>query len=136
MADLSKIAAQEAGELVEFLKQRHLQEWDAREEKEKALTKAIIERTQWLRALTMGEMKLEYVTVLDDGRLEYNDPNQAVTTPVEPPPVPSPVETCVEPPPTPPDDPDPEDPPESTNGQVSDEFLKEFATTLEKFDAR
>jgi len=84
------------------------------------LTKAIIQRTQWLRALTMGEMKLEYVTVLDDGRLEYNDPNQAVTTPIEP--VPSPVETCVEPPPTPPDDPDPEDPPESTNGQVSDEF--------------
>jgi len=120
MADLSKIAAQEAGELVAFLTQRHLQELDARVEKEQALTKAIIERTQWLRMLTMGEMKLEYVTVLDDGRLEYNDPNQAVTTPIEP--VPSPVETCVEPPPTPPDDPDPEDPPESTNGQVSDEF--------------
>jgi len=116
MADLSKIAAQEIGEIC----QRHFQEINAHLDKEDALTKAIIQRTQWLRALTMGEMKLEYVTVLDDGRLEYNDPNQAVTTPIEP--VPSPVETCVEPPPTPPDDPDPEDPPESTNGQVSDEF--------------
>jgi len=116
MADLSRYAAQEIGEI----EQRHFQEINAHLDKEDALTKAIIQRTQWLRALTMGEMKLEYVTVLDDGRLEYNDPNQAVTTPIEP--VPSPVETCVEPPPTPPDDPDPEDPPESTNGQVSDEF--------------
>ena len=116
MADLSKIAAQEIGEIC----QRHFQEINAHLDKEQTLSNAIIERTQWLRALTMGEMKLEYVTVLDDGRLEYNDPNQAVTTPIEP--VPSPVETCVEPPPTPPDDPDPEDPPESTNGQVSDEF--------------
>ena len=117
MADLSKIAAQEIGEIC----QRHFQEINAHLDKEDALTKAIIQRTQWLRALTMGEMRLEYVTVLDDGRLEYNDPNQAVTPNIDPP-VPSPVETCVEPPPTPPDDPDPEDPPESTNGQVSDEF--------------
>ena len=116
MADLSKIAAQEIGEI----ELRHFQEMSAQLDKEKALTDAVIERTQWLRMLTMGEMRLEYVTVLDDGRLEYNDPNQ--TTTIDPPPVPSPVETCVEPPPTPPDDPDPEDPPESTNGQVSDEF--------------
>jgi hypothetical protein len=118
MADLSKYAAQEIGEI----EHRHFQEINARLDKEKALTDAIIERTQWLRMLTMGEMRLEYVTVLDDGRLEYNDPSQAVTPTIDPPAEPSPVETCVEPPSTdtPPDD--PEDPPESTNGHVSDEF--------------
>jgi len=114
MADLSRIAAQEIGEIC----QRHFQEINAHLDKEQALTNAIIERTQWLRMLTMGELKLEYVTVLDDGRLEYNDPSQAVTTTIDPPPVPSPVETCVQ---TPPDEtPAPEeDKPESTNGKRS-----------------
>ena len=126
MADLSKVAAQEIGEIAH----RHFQEINAHLDREQMLTNTIIERTQWLRMLTMGEMKLEYVTVLDDGRLEYNDPNQGVIT-TEPPSVPSPLETCVEPPPpdTPPTD--PEDPPEISNGRVP----KELAATLESSDA-
>jgi len=114
MADLSRIAAQEIGEMA----QRHFQEINARLDREKILTDAIVERTQWLRMLTMGELKLEYVTVLDDGRLEYNDPSQSVTTTIDPPPAPSPVETCVQPPPD--ETPAPEeDKPESTNGKRS-----------------
>ena len=50
MADLSKIAAQEIGEI----ELRHFQEMNAQLDKEKVLTDAIIERTQWLRMLTMG----------------------------------------------------------------------------------
>ena len=112
MADLSKIAAQEIGEMA----LRHFQEINARIDKEEALTNAVIERTQWLRALTMGEMKIEFVTVLDDGRLTYSDPNQNVTTTVDPP---TPVEICTDPAPP---EPAPEDPPESTNGHVSNEL--------------
>ena len=122
MADLSKIAAQEIGEMA----LRHFQEINARLDKEEALTKAIIERTQWLRALTMGEMKLEYVQVLEDGQLRYNDPAGQQTT-IEPPAEPSPVETCVQPPAEEP--PEPEvDEPKSKNGSISDEF----ATALGK----
>ena len=124
MADLSKIAAQEAGELVEFLTQRHLQEWNAREEKEQALTTAVIERTQWLRALTMGEMKLEYVQVLEDGQLRYNDPAGQTTT-IEPPAEPSPVETCVQPPEEPPAPEPEEEQSEANNGKRS---AKELAS--------
>ena len=123
MADLSKIAAQEAGELVAFLTQRHLQELDARVEKEQALTKAIIERTQWLRMLTMGELKLEYVQVLEDGQLRYNDPAGTTTT-IDAPVEPSPVETCVQPPVEEPPVPE-EDKPEATNGKRS---AKELAS--------
>jgi len=111
MADLSKIAAQEIGEMA----QRHFQEMSARLDREKILTDAIVERTQWLRMLTMGEMKLEYVQVLEDGQLRYNDP--AGQTTIEPPAEPSPVETCVQPPS---EEPAPEeDKPEATNGRRS-----------------
>ena len=121
MADLSKIAAQEIGEI----ELRHFQEMNAQLDKEKVLTDAIIERTQWLRMLTMGEMKLEYVQVLEDGQLRYNDPAGQQTT-IETPTEPSPVETCVQPPP---EAPAPEeDKPEAKNGSVS----KEFATVLGK----
>ena len=127
MADLSKIAAQEIGEI----ELRHFQEMNAQLDKEKALTDAIIERTQWLRMLTMGEMKLEYVQVLEDGQLRYNDPAGQQTT-IEPPAEPSPVETCVQPPPEEPPAPEPEEEkPEAKNGSVS----KEFATALGKKNA-
>ena len=119
MADLSKIAAQEIGEIC----QRHFQEINAHLDKEDALTKAIIQRTQWLRALTMGEMKLEYVQVLEDGQLRYNDPAGQQTT-IEPPVEPSPVETCVQPPPEEPPAPEEPDPP-ATNGKRS---AKELAS--------
>ena len=122
MADLSKIAAQEIGEI----ELRHFQEMSAQLDKEKALTDAVIQRTQWLRALTMGEMKLEYVQVLEDGQLRYNDPAGQQTT-IEPPAEPSPVETCVQPPVEEPPAPAPEEEkPEAKNGSVS----KEFATAL------
>ena len=124
MADLSKIAAQEIGEIC----QRHFQEINAHLDKEQALTNAIIERTQWLRMLTMGEMKLEYVQVLEDGQLRYNDPAGQQTT-IEPPAEPSPVETCVQPPVEEPPAPEPEvDEPKSKNGSISNEF----ATALGK----
>ena len=124
MADLSKIAAQEIGEIC----QRHFQEINAHLDKEQALSNAIIERTQWLRMLTMGEMKLEYVQVLEDGQLRYNDPAGQTTT-MEPPAEPSPVETCGQPPPEDPSEPEPEEEkPEAKNGSVS----KEFATALGK----
>ena len=127
MADLSKIAAQEIGEMA----LRHFQEINAHLEKEKALTDTVIERTQWLRMLTMGEMKLEYVQVLEDGQLRYNDPAGQQTT-IEPPAEPSPVETCVQPPPEEPPAPEPEEEkPEAKNGSVS----KEFATALGKKNA-
>ena len=127
MADLSKIAAQEIGEIC----QRHFQEMNAQLDKEKALTDAVIERTQWLRALTMGEMKLEYVQVLEDGQLRYNDPSGQTTT-IEPPVEPSPVETCVQPPPEEPPAPEPEkEKSDAKNGSVS----KEFATALGKKNA-
>ena len=127
MADLSKIAAQEIGEI----EHRHFQEINAHLDKEDALTKAIIQRTQWLRMLTMGEMKLEYVQVLEDGQLRYNDPAGQTTT-IEPPAEPSPVETCVQPPPEEPPAPEPEEEkPEAKNGSVS----KEFATALGKKNA-
>ena len=121
MADLSKIAAQEIGEIC----QRHFQEINAHLDKEDALTKAIIQRTQWLRELTMGERKLEYVQVLEDGQLRYNDP-AGQTTPIEAPVEPSPVETCVQPPPEEPPAPEPDesDPP-ATNGKRS---AKELAS--------
>ena len=91
-------------------------------DKEKVLTDAIIERTQWLRMLTMGEMKLEYVQVLEDGQLRYNDP--AGQTTIEPPAEPSPVETCVQPPPEEPPVPEPEeDKPETNNGKRSSKEL-------------
>jgi len=115
MADLSKIAAQEIGEMA----QRHFQEMSARLDREKILTDAIIERTQWLRMLTMGEMKLEYVQVLEDGQLRYNDPTGQTTT-IEAPAEPSPVETCVQQPPEEPPAPAPEeDKPEASNGKRS-----------------
>ena len=121
MADLSKIAAQEIGEIC----QRHFQEINAHLEKEDALTKAIIERTQWLRMLTMGELKLEYVQVLEDGQLRYNDPAGQQTT-IDAPVEPSPVETCVQPPVEEPPAPEPEeDKPEATNGKRS---AKELAS--------
>ena len=127
MADLSKIAAQEIGEMA----LRHLQEINARLDKEKVLTDAVLERTQWLRMLTMGELKLEYVQVLEDGQLRYNDPAGQTTT-IEPPAEPSPVETCVQPPPEEPPAPEPEEEkPEAKNGSVS----KEFATALGKKNA-
>jgi predicted component of type VI protein secretion system len=67
-------------------------------DKADALTKALVERTQWLRALTMGEMKLEYVQVLEDGQIRYNAP-AAVTTTIEPsPPEPLTLEPCITPP--------------------------------------
>ena len=119
MADLSKYAAQEIGEI----EHRHFQEINARLDKEKVLTDAIIERTQWLRMLTMGEMKLEYVQVLEDGQLRYNDPAGQQTT-IEPPAEPSPVETCVQPPPEEPPVPEPEeDKPETNNGKRSSKEL-------------
>ena len=121
MADLSKIAAQEIGEIC----QRHFQEINAHLDKEDVLTKAIIERTQWLRMLTMGEMKLEYVQVLEDGQLRYNDPAGQQTT-IEPPAEPSPVETCVQPPPEEPPASEPEEEkPEANNGKRS---AKELAS--------
>ena len=121
MADLSKYAAQEIGEI----ELRHLQEINARLDKEKLLTEAIIERTQWLRMLTMGEMKLEYVQVLEDGQLRYNDPAGQQTT-IEPPAEPLPVETCVQPPVEEPPAPEPEEEkPEATNGKRS---AKELAS--------
>ena len=121
MADLSKIAAQEIGEI----ELRHFQEMSAQLDKEKALTDAIIERTQWLRMLTMGEMKLEYVQILEDGQLRYNDPAGQQTT-IEPPAEPSPVETCVQPPPEEPPAPEPEEEkPEVNNGKRS---AKELAS--------
>ena len=123
MADLSKIAAQEIGEIC----QRHFQEINAHLDKEQVLSNAIIKRTQWLRALTMGEMKLEYVQVLEDGQLRYNDPAGQQTT-IEPPAEPSPVETCVQPPPEEPAPESEEDKSESKNGSVS----KEVATALGK----
>ena len=127
MADLSKIAAQEIGEIC----QRHFQEINAHLDKEDLLTRAIVERTQWLRELTMGERKLEYVQVLEDGQLRYNDPAGQTTT-IEPPMEPSPVETCVQPPPEEPPAPEPEEEkPEAKNGSVS----KEFATALGKKNA-
>ena len=127
MADLSKIAAQEIGEI----ELRHFQEMSAQLDKEKALTDAVIQRTQWLRMLTMGEMKLEYVQVLEDGQLRYNDPAGQQTT-IEPPAEPSPVETCVQPPVEEPPVPEPEEEkPEAKNGSVS----KEFATALGKKNA-
>ena len=127
MADLSKIAAQEIGEMA----LRHLQEINARLDKEKILADAVLERTQWLRMLTMGELKLEYVQVLEDGQLRYNDPAGQTTT-IEPPAEPSPVETCVQPPPEEPPAPEPEEEkPEAKNGSVS----KEFATALGKKNA-
>ena len=119
MADLSKIAAQEIGEIC----QRHFQEINAHLEKEDALTKAIIERTQWLRMLTMGELKLEYVQVLEDGQLRYNDPSGTTTT-IDAPVEPSPIETCVQPPVEEPPAPE-EDKPEATNGKRS---AKELAS--------
>jgi len=120
MADLSKIAAQE----IQEIELRHFQEINAHLDKEKVLTDAIIERTQWLRMLTMGEMKLEYVQVLEDGQLRYNDP--AGQTTIEPPAEPSPVETCVQPPPEEPPVPEPEeDKPETNNGKRS---AKELAS--------
>lgn len=115
MADLSKIAAQEIGEMA----LRHFQELNARLDREQELANAVIERTQWLRMLTLGEMRLEYVQILEDGQLRYNDPagQVIVEVPVEPPP----VETCVQPPETLPDlqegDLIPE--PEPSNGQKS-----------------
>jgi hypothetical protein len=112
MADLSKIAAQEIGEI----EHRHFQEINAHLDREAVLTKEIIERTQWLRMLTMGEMKLEYVQVLEDGQLRYNDP-AGQTTPIEAPVEPSPVETCVQPPPEEPSEPEPEPDPPATNGK-------------------
>jgi hypothetical protein len=121
MADLSKIAAQEIGEI----EHRHFQEINAWLDKEKVLTDAIIERTQWLRMLTMGEMKLEYVQILEDGQLRYNDPAGQQTT-IEPPAEPSPVETCVQPLPEEPPAPEPEeDKPETNNGKRS---AKELAS--------
>ena len=121
MADLSKIAAQEIGEI----ELRHFQEMNAQLDKEKALTDAIIQRTQWLRMLTMGEMKLEYVQVLEDGQLRYNDPAGQQTT-IEPPAEPSPVETCVQPPPEEPSEPEPEEEKsEANNGKRS---AKELAS--------
>jgi len=121
MADLSKIAAQEIGEMA----QRHFQEINARLDKEKILTDAVVQRTQWLRMLTMGEMKLEYVQVLEDGQLRYNDPAGQQTT-IEPPAEPSPVETCVQPPVEEPPVPEPEEEkPEATNGKRS---AKELAS--------
>ena len=117
MADLSKIAAQEIGEMA----QRHFQEMSARLDREKILTDAIVERTQWLRMLTMGEMKLEYVQVLEDGQLRYNDPSGAAT--IESPAEPSPIETCIQ---APVEEPAPEEEkPESTNGKRS---AKELAS--------
>ena len=113
MADLSKIAAQEIGEMA----QRHFQEINARLDKEKILTDAVVQRTQWLRMLTMGELKLEYVQVLEDGQLRYNDPSGTTTT-IDAPVEPSPVETCVQPPPEEPPAPE-EDKPEATNGKRS-----------------
>ena len=110
MADLSKIAAQEIGEMA----LRHFQEINARLDREKILTDAVLERTQWLRMLTMGEMQLEYVQVLEDGQLRYNDPTGQTTT-IEPPAEPSPVETCVQPPVEEPPAPEPE----ATNGKRS-----------------
>ena len=115
MADLSKIAAQEIGEMA----LRHFQELNARLDREQELANAVIERTQWLRMLTLGEMRLEYVQILEDGQLRYNDPagQVIVESPVEPPP----IETCVQPPETLPDlqegDLIPE--PEPSNGQKS-----------------
>ena len=92
MADLSRIAAQEIGQI----ELRHFQEMSAQLDKADALTKAVVERTQWLRALTMGEMKLEYVQVLEDGQIRYNAP-AAVTTTIEPsPPEPLPPATEVD----------------------------------------
>tara|TARA_R100000306_G_C4346697_1_gene128008 strand:+ start:89 stop:457 length:369 start_codon:yes stop_codon:yes gene_type:complete len=113
MADLSKIAAQEIGEIA----LRHFQEINAHLDNEAALTQAVIERTQWLRMLTMGEMKLEYVQVLEDGQLRYNAP-AAVTTTIEPPPVAlPPLEPCV---PSPEEPPATEvDVPEDVNGHRS-----------------
>jgi len=119
MADLSKYAAQEIGEI----EHRHFQEINAHLDKEDLLTRAIIERTQWLRELTMGERKLEYVQVLEDGQLRYNDPAGQQTT-IEPPAEPSPVETCVQPPPEEPPVPEPEeDKPETNNGKRSSKEL-------------
>ena len=124
MADLSKIAAQEIGEMA----QRHFQEINARLDREKILTDAVLERTQWLRMLTMGELKLEYVQVLEDGQLRYNDPAGQQTT-IDAPVEPSPVETCVQPPVEEPPAPEPEvDEPKSKNGSISNEF----ATALGK----
>ena len=121
MADLSKIAAQEIGEIC----QRHFQEINAYLDREQILTKDIIERTQWLRMLTMGEMKLEYVQVLEDGQLRYNDPAGQQTT-IEPPAEPSPVETCAQPPPEEPPVPEPEEETsEANNGKRS---AKELAS--------
>ena len=119
MADLSKIAAQEIGEI----ELRHFQEMSAQLDKEKILSDAVVERTNWLRALTMGELKLEYVQVLEDGQLRYNDP-AGQTTPIEAPVEPSPVETCVQPPPEEPPAPEEPDPP-ATNGKRS---AKELAS--------
>ena len=125
MADLSKIAAQDAGELVAFLTHRHLQEINAHLDKEEVLSQDIILRTQWLLSLTMGEMKLEYVQILEDGQLRYNDPAGQQTT-IEPSAEPSPVETCVQPPPEEPPAPEPEeDKPETNNGKRS---AKELAS--------
>ena len=124
MADLSKIAAQE----IQEIELRHFQEMSAQLDKEQILTKAIIERTQWLRMLTMGELKLEYVQVLEDGQLRYNDPAGQTTT-IDAPVEPSPVETCVQPPSEEPPAPEPEvDEPKSKNGSISNEF----ATALGK----
>ena len=124
MADLSKIAAQEIGEI----ELRHFQEMSAQLDKEKILSDAVVERTNWLRMLTMGELKLEYVQVLEDGQLRYNDPAGQQTT-IDAPVEPSPVETCVQPPVEEPPAPEPEvDEPKSKNGSISNEF----ATALGK----
>ena len=124
MADLSRYAAQEIGEI----EHRHFQEISAHLDKEDVLTKAIVQRTQWLRMLTMGEMRLEYVQVLEDGQLRYNDPAGQTTT-IDPPVEPSPVETCVQPPPEEPPATEPEeDKSTSKNGSVTNEF----ATALGK----
>ena len=119
MADLSKIAAQE----IQEIELRHFQEINAHLDKEQALTRAIVERTNWLRMLTMGEMKLEYVQVLEDGQLRYNDPAGQTTT-IETPVEPSPVETCVQPSPdeTPAPEPD-EGKQETNNGKRSTKEL-------------
>ena len=112
MADLSRIAAQE----IQEIEYRHFQEINAHLEKETALTNAVIERTNWLRMLTMGEMKLEYVQVLEDGQLRYNAPSD-VTTIIEPLVEPVPVETCIEPPPV--EAPESPEAPEAPHGKAS-----------------
>jgi hypothetical protein len=46
-----------------------------------------------IRALTQGQLKLEYLQILADGSIRYNDPSKMTTLPV---PESDPTDRCVE----------------------------------------